>query len=338
MAGNAQISQPFFLGWPFVRRCREAFARLQAWFRPELKHLIAAIDENAPADPEPKAQPRLLRIRRAIVGTLSALAGPKRDILVLQVPPEQVLEQKVTLPEATLRRLGSVIENGLSQWSPFSSEDVYVAASPSPVDRSAKTFVLHLKYVLRRDAEPLIAAISSSPRALPVLALGGSDWIAPIDRALSRRWLARERIVRLMMAACIPMALLFWTAINWRLDAAAEVTRTERQFVEQQLRRVADQLEQQQKRIAAFKFVDAAAGNSLGQLAQRISTALPSDLAITSIDLQRERVIVSYSGPVSSSLITELKALPWLEAVTEQRTQASDQVTLTLAIKRAGAP
>jgi general secretion pathway protein L len=267
------------------------------------------------------------------VEKLQAMA---RDTLVsLQVPEHLVLRQRITLPLAAKRNLQEAIAYGLSTWSPFTTDEVAVAARIASSD--GQQVSADLQYVLRSQLSSLIekaAELGFAPDRL-VFDLAG-EWSTPIEQTKSRRLDWNRRIDMTLAASAVALLLVLPGTLVWRQNMELSLYRLS----------LRDGLELWKKEDAERKRLDELAARqtvfvrnrnahpAMVDIIRVIGDRLPASSFMTSLDLSDGKGAMVVEGAEASDLLQALQAVQPLSDIKFAPAQAGRPVTVTFKIEK----
>jgi general secretion pathway protein L len=233
----------------------------------------------------------------------------------LMVPDDHVLYQEVTLPLAARENLQSTVLYGLSTWSPFRPDEVYIAARN--VRATDQKIVVGICYVLREKVSPLLhlAGEAGLPPDRLVFDQDGL-WIADLRTAKGRKLAWRRRIDAVLIVSCLSLFLILGIAISWRqaeeLRAYQNAVRQELNTVKQDetTRKSLDQLTTQKTAVARRRGTQPSVSALLAGLGEKLPTAA----ILTSIEIENGRGRMEISGVDGQELIKSLQNAPQISS------------------------
>ncbi|MGO4389327.1 hypothetical protein AB4Y85_17505 [Microvirga sp. 2YAF29] len=266
---------------------------------------------------------------------MSKLQALAHDMLVsLQVPEHLVLRQRILLPLAAKRNLQEAIAYGLSTWSPFTPDEVAVAARIASSD--GQQVSVDLKYVLRSQVSSLIdkaAELGFAPDRIVFDPAG--EWSAPIAQTKSRRLAWKRRTDMALAATAVALILILPGALVWRQNMELSLyQRSLRHELdlwkkEDAERKRLDELSARQTVIARNRNAKSAMVDIIGAIGER----LPGSSFITSLDLSGEKGSMAIEGAEASDLLQALQAAEPLSDIRLAPAQAGRPIIVTFKIE-----
>ncbi len=231
--------------------------------------------------------------------------------IILELPPELTLAQAITLPRAALTNLSEAIGYGLSSWSPFDADEVYVKGRVDEVQ--AEHARILLTYARKAKVDPLLARVAATgfPADHLILDMASNQVVA-----LSTPKLARLRKNRTIDGALAITALLLAlllgslrvTVLSQKLTEAEGLLRTElAQF---------RQAEALQAAYASFSTRQAVVSERLArevgvyEILAALGRHLPENVLIQALEIDEVRGRIDLSGADPEVTLSGLRHIP----------------------------
>ncbi|MGX1788168.1 hypothetical protein ACWIGM_15575 [Bosea sp. NPDC055332] len=259
----------------------------------------------------------------------SRTVPPKPALNVLELPIHDVLTQTLSLPERLRRHLDQAIEHNLSQWSPFSADEVLVAHRAGQT--SGPTFDLDLRYVLRSQVQPIIDTLAARGIPLTAVALGDRAWLSVIDKATTDALIRRRQRVRLLSLTAVLLFFCLWLVINWRQEAELQRLQQSRFQTISQLRQIGDEIAQLRKFQDARRFVTDQADRTLGDVVLLLAETLPPSVAPRALTVERGALRLVVPSDLAETARVALVGKAGIEKVAIER-GSQDQATITAVL------
>lgn len=259
----------------------------------------------------------------------SCAVSAKSALTVLELPMDHVLAQTLNLPERLRRHLDEAIEHNLSQWSPFSADEVVVAHRAGP--RSGPTFNLDLRYVLRSDVQPIIDSLHARGIPLTAIALGDRTWLSVIDNIAIDALIRRGQRIRLLSLTAMALSICLWLVVNWRQDAELQHIQYSRFQTVTQLRQIGDEITQLRKVQDARRFVADQGDRTLGEVVLLLAAMLPPSVAPRALTVERGALRLLVPSDLAETARAALVGKAGIEKVTIER-GPQDQAAITAVL------
>jgi hypothetical protein len=263
------------------------------------------------------------------VAEASRAASAEPALTVLELPMDQVLTQTLQLPERLRRHLDQAIEHNLSQWSPFSADEVLVAHRAS--QPAGASFNLDLRYVLRSDVQPVIDSLDARGIPLTAVALGERTWLSVIDKTAIGALIRRRQRVRLLSLTAVLLSICLWLVINWRLDAELQHIQQSRFQTIAQLRPIGDEIAQLRKVQDARRFVADQGDRTIGEAVLLLAEMLPPSVAPRALTVERGGLRLVVPSDSAETARASLAGKAGIEKVIIER-GPQDQATISAVL------
>lgn len=299
------------------------WCRLRDWLMPRPEAAFLSAEELEFVVPPDAAAP-------------AAEAVPSASRLtVVELPMDGVLTQSLLLPERIRRSLDQAIEHNLEQWSPFSAGDVLVAYRAGP--RTGTNFTLDLRYTVRSDVEPILAALRAQSISPVAVALGDRAWLSIIDRAALETRVRQRRRLRLLSLTAALLFLCLWLAASWRQERQLQQIQQSRYQVIAQLRQVSDEVAQLRRSQDARHLVAEAASSALGNATLLLATTLPASVAPIAMTVERSSLRLIVPADAAETVRAALAGRAGFENPTIERIE-QNHATISVILTQGKAP
>lgn len=248
----------------------------------------------------------------------------------LEVPAAMVLSQRIKLPKAALSNLPGAVAYGLSSWSPFQAEDVYVRGIAQDVRQDQALVCLF--YVLRERADAIINRLAETGFNVDRIILDpASKCLVPLPTPRMAR-ISRARLIDGFLSVTatillIALALAHVTTMSQRIEDLQVRLRTEldehRRFetlkasYDSYIARRSAILERREKETSAYELLVA--------LAQH----LPEGALLQALEISKGRGRFEISNSSSERLSQGLRAIPFISSFKIEDDRASQHVVVT---------
>ena len=219
----------------------------------------------------------------------AALAGLRPDRVELRLPAAQALHQRLVLPLASPRRLASLLRFELDRQTPFTPEQVYLAARLVERDRAGNRMIAELMLVKRDVADRALGYARRWGLTPDRLGIQGNEGWALDFQAKPAPDRARVRRQRLSAALAVATAGLVLAL--WFVHAASRETYADALSAELTRSRIAAEAakalqKEVDAREAAIAFLaQRRQAASAGRLLEELATTLPDDSWVTEFEL-----------------------------------------------------
>lgn len=257
------------------------------------------------------------------------VVSAKPELTVLELPIDQVLTQTLKLPERVRRHLDKAIELNLSQWSPFSTDEVLVAHRAE--QPSGPTFTLDLRYVLRSQVQPIVDSLHASGVSLTAVALGDRAWLSVIDKTTIDALIRRRQRVRLLSLTAVLLSFCLWLVVTWRQDIELQHIQQSRFQTIAQLRPIGDEIAQLRKVQDARRFVANQGDRTLGEVVLLLAELLPPSVAPRALTVERGVLRLVVPSDLAETARAALVGKAGIEKVAIER-GPQDQATVTAVL------
>jgi hypothetical protein len=263
------------------------------------------------------------------------LRALSRDALIsLLVPEHLVLRQRITLPLAAKSNLQEAIAYGLSTWSPFTPDEVAVAARIVSSDEQQVS--IDLRYVLRSQIASLIEEATNAGFAPDRMTFDpAGEWAVLIAPAKSRRLTRHRRIDLSLAAAATALFLTLLGTLVWRQNMELSLyQRSLRHELdlwkkEEAERKRLGELVARQTIVARNRDVRPAMVDVIGT----IGAKLPEASFISSIDLAGGKGVMEIEGAEPSDLLQVLQTVELLSSIRLAPIQSGQPISVTFEIE-----
>jgi general secretion pathway protein L len=231
--------------------------------------------------------------------------------IVVQVPPDCLLERRLELPPAAARSLQDILRLEVERLTPFAVEDLVWTWSAEPREHAGDALRLRVAMVPWAALRPTVAALSRiglQATTLEAEAEGGPAWRfnlrpAPAKRPTTTRALAAACAVLALVALGLPFALQ-WQAER-SLDAQLAALRAPMTEVDA-LRR---SLQQGSAGATVITTEMARLGTPLQALAA-LTAALADDSYLLELGIDGDRLLLTGQSGGAARLLGTLAATP----------------------------
>jgi general secretion pathway protein L len=231
--------------------------------------------------------------------------------IVLQVPPECLLERQLELPPSALRSLPGILRLEVERLTPFAVEDLVWTWSAEPRARGGDTLRLRIAMVPWAALRPTIAAlgrIGLRATMLEAEAETGPPWrfdLRPArpDQAGVTKWLAVACGALALLASGLPFAMQSYAEAS--LDARLAALRAPMAEVDA-LRR---SLQQGSAGATVITAEMARLGTPLRALAA-LTEALSDDSHLQELGIDADRLLLTGQSAAAARLLGTLAATP----------------------------
>ena len=231
----------------------------------------------------------------------------------LYLVDSEMLRQEVYLPHAALENLNGAVRHCLSTWSPFSPDDVHVAAVHVGSGDQAR---IELRYAMREMIDPVVSKAADQGLQVDRIILGDDRWHVTITEQTSR--INRQQWIDAVLAASAILLVVFVLDTVWmRQTFAIEQMKRALQH-EIALAHKQEELEIAIERAIALRKLAIAENQvkpSVSQLLISISSLLPTDAALVRLELDQKQGLVSIEQRSPRSLASLLARSPLLKQV-----------------------
>jgi general secretion pathway protein L len=241
--------------------------------------------------------------------------GDLGRLLLLRLPPAQVLHKQLTFPTAARHDLEQIIGFAIDRETPFTRDDIYWSYVTRRTDSTRGQVEVDLFLVPRNSIDPWLAAARNArlvPYGIEVDTAANATTVIPFGaRKDDERLRSQRSLVLLTATACILAAVavaLPFIGQQWALSSADKIitSLTEPAREASALRRAADQLGEV---IAALKVEQDRNGSALAALAAA-TNALPDESYVTALNLKAGRLTMTGLSPSAAHLIEALAQTP----------------------------
>ena len=241
--------------------------------------------------------------------------GYLRRLLLVRLPPAQVLHKQLAFPTAARRNLEEIIGFAIERETPFACDELYWSYVARRADSARRQIEVDLFLVARNSIDTLVAAARGAgldPFGIEVdMGVNGTTLIplgVPKRDPLVR---VQQSIVLLAATACILTAVAVaipFMGQQWALASADAMilSLAEPAREASALRRTGDQLG---KIVASLKTEQDRNGSAIATLAA-VTKALPDETYLTALSLGGGRLTVSGFSPSAAHLIGLLAQTP----------------------------
>lgn len=229
----------------------------------------------------------------------------------LELSREFVLSHSIKLPEAALTNLSEAITYGLSSWSPFQAEDVYVSGYVEEVRDGQALIRLH--YALRPKVDPVIARLDAVGLGIDriILDVASSLTVALKTPKLSHLKRSR-RIDGALAATAFLLVFVLGSTQIMMMSRKLEETQSALQSELSQLRRA----EALQTAYTAYMARRAAVADrraretSAYELLLALAQQLPDGVLIQALEIDKGRGRIDLSGSDPDGIVQALRGIP----------------------------
>jgi hypothetical protein len=253
----------------------------------------------------------------------------------LVLPDHLVLSQSVVLPEAALANLREAINYGFPSWSPFAADELYLKESIERIQTGRVTVGLH--YIRKAKADPFLEKLFLEGLAPDRLVMGPNPdcFIELPSQKVDRLRRARRIDLALYVGALVLTMILFImrnSDLSSRIAQVDEALRSEvLQFrQEEALRSGFDQLRERRMAVARRRASELSASELLGALANQLS----EDVALRSVEIERNRGRLEVIGGDAKKLLDDLRPIGFVQQLKVDATQPAGIVAITFQIAR----
>lgn len=231
----------------------------------------------------------------------------------LYLTESELLRQEVRLPHAALENLSGVVRNGLSTWSPFSPDDVLVAAVHLGSDEQTS---VELRYAVRETIDLIISKAAAQGLHVDRVVLGDDRWRVAVGRKTTRikrrRWIDGALVLSAILLAGIFLETTWiqQSAIHERIEHALQ---KEIAFARKQ-----SELENALLHGSEFRSLvseEKQTSTSASQLLASIAGLLPADAVIAGLEFDQKQGLLTIEHRTSNDLATILSRSPLLKDV-----------------------
>jgi len=232
----------------------------------------------------------------------------------LVVPPHLILEQEVVLPRAAAANLMGALSYGLSNWSPFSFEEVHLAAKIK--SRKESQIIVTLRYGLKTHLSPLLVQAEVAG-VVPDRLIFSNDRQGTV--AINRKKLRRTHLLkRLDLALVTSIAVLILVMAHFLLErqthelaALQAAVRTGLETVGRDETAVRSLRDLQARRTIVAR--RRAEEPGLSEMLNAIGSRLPAGAFLVSLDVANAKGRLEVEGLPVTDVLQELRKLEWLE-------------------------
>lgn len=263
-----------------------------------------------------------LRTRKRGSGTLGnfrldeaaaarAAAGRRRRTVLLQLPPDRLLEREIVLPLAAEPELDRVVGYEMDRVTPFTAEEVFWHAAVLRRNKARAQMGVRLSFVPKAGIAPLLDALAGAGLAPTALRIGQGD--AQRHIPLRHEGPRRGRIVSRALGV---LAVLLLIAVLATPFVRTEIAIGHADARIAALRPTVNEAEGLRKRIAANTTgADAVAAEAarLGDPLQALAALteiLPDDTYLTEATLRQRHIVIGGQSGAAARLIGLLSADP----------------------------
>jgi general secretion pathway protein L len=241
--------------------------------------------------------------------------GDLRRLLLLRLPPAQVLHKQLAFPTAARHDLEEIIGFAIDRETPFARDEIYWSYVARRTDSGRRQVEVDLFLVARNSIDALVAAARAAgldPFGIEVdIGTNGTTLIPLGVRKRDPRVRAQRSLVLLTATACVltivAVAIPFMGQ-QWALASAdamiASLAEPAREA--SALRRTADQLG---TIVTSLKTEQDRNGSAIASLAAA-TKALPDETHLTALSLRARRLTMSGLSPSAAHLIGLLARAP----------------------------
>jgi general secretion pathway protein L len=295
--------------------------------------------ERIPADTAP----------RELAAAIAKLEN-RPPLLLIGLPPAQLLQKRLSLPIAAERDLGNVLNFEIERETPFTADEVYWTYAVRGSDASAARLDVDLLLVPRGAVDALMSVVIDAglkPAGIEVADENGTATFISLEAGTRPGdWThARRPLLPLAAAACvlaIVAAALPFIFQQWALAstdaaiAALSATARDAAALHQSIDRA----------IGTAGFLEkerAQNGSALGTLAA-LTQAIPDEAYLTAATLRSGKLTLTGMSPSAAQIIDELAQSddfrePAFEApVTQSQESDLETFTISVSVPPAGAP
>ncbi len=231
----------------------------------------------------------------------------------LYLAESEILRQEVYLPHAALVNLNGAVRHCLPTWSPFSPDDVHVAAVHVGSGHQAR---VELRYAMREVIDPILSKAADQGLHVDRIILGDDRWNVAITEQTAR--IKRQQWIDGVLAAgAILLAAFVLQTIWMQQTIAIEQMKRALQY-EVSFARKQEELEVAIERAIALRKsanAERQATPSVSQLLTSISSFLPTDAAIVRLEFDQKQGLVSIEQRSPSNLTSSLARSPLLKDI-----------------------
>jgi len=290
----------------------------------------AKVDTDIPWDSEEDAgrSPEALRKVRSLARTY---------VIDLDVPQDFVLEQEVVLPRAAAANLNSAISFGLATWSPFSYDEVYLAAKIKTANVQQIRVVL--RYCLKTQVQPLIDRVGQVGFAPDRLILSDDhSWTVPVNKRKLRSLLSAKRLDALIFATAGALVLVLGGVLLHRqtleLDKLQNALRSNLESVrrDEAAERSLQVLEARRTIVVRRRSRETPTFEILAAL----GAALPSDAYLISVDISGSSGRIEVEGAAAPAILQTIRGVASLQHPEIDASPPGSPATIVFQIARVG--
>jgi len=231
----------------------------------------------------------------------------------LQLTDREILRQEVYLPLAALENLNGAVRHCLSTWSPFSPDDVHVAAIHIASGEQAR---IEVRYAVREMTDAIVSKATDRGIQVDRIILGHERWCVTISEQIDR--IIRQTWVDgcLAASALLLAALVFHTCLMQQSVAIDQVKRVLEHEI--RLAQRQDELELAIERTLEIRnsaISEKQTKPSVSQLLASIRNLLPRNAAIARLEIDDKQGLVSIEHSSPSNLVSALVRSPLIKSV-----------------------
>ncbi len=246
-------------------------------------------------------------------GTLRATLASRQggEMVVLRLPPETLLERKVTLPLAAERDVERVLGYELERLTPFTAEEVYWGFSLESRDKARARLNLRLSLVPRSQVQELVETLANcggAPALIETVTAGGTRTIRLAHEAEAGTIARFSTRTAILVLAGLSAAVILSPFLAQSLDMAAAQRRLDDLRPRMQL---VDQLRRRIASAGAGGDVVAAETHRLGDALAALAAVteiLPDDSYLTEFAMRERKITLSGLSASAPKLISALSA------------------------------
>lgn len=246
---------------------------------------------------------------------LISTRGYLRRLLLLRLPPAQVLHKRLAFPAAARHDLEDIIGFAIDRETPFVRDELYWSYVARRADSGLRQVEVDLFLVARNSIDTLVTAVRGAgldPVGIEVdMGTNGTTLIPLGVRKRDPRVRARRSLVFLAATACVltivAVAIPFMSQQRALASADAMIASLAEPAREASaLRRTADQLG---TIVASLKTEQDRNGSAVATLAAA-TKALPDETYLIALSLRARRLTISGLSPSAAHLIGLLAGAP----------------------------
>jgi hypothetical protein len=233
------------------------------------------------------------------------LAVTKSRPVELRLSETELLSQEVRLPRAALENLSGAVLHGLSTWSPFSPNEVHVAAVPVGSDDMS---CVELRYAMREFVDPVLSRAADRGLIIDRIVLGCDRWQVAVEERKAARIRRQHWIdcaLVLFAALLVTLALqTAWTRQDLARERVGQALRGELELARQQgeFDRAIEYAAKARKAVDAERQVKPL----VSELLAHLKSILPSDAAIVALELDQKQGLVTIEQRSANDLTSTL--------------------------------